>query len=67
MLNEKNVNAEVIRGYLDCLHTCDFQRFAPALSPDFLSKKIKKENRGKAMQEFYEQARRALEAMEKAL
>lgn len=55
MLNEKNVNAEVIRGYLDCLHTCDFQRFAPASS------------NGKAMQEFYEQARRALEAMEKAL
>lgn len=55
MLNEKNVNAEVIRGYLDCLHTCDFQRFAPASS------------NGKAMQDFYEQARRALEAMEKAL
>ena len=67
ILNEKQVKAEVIHEYLDCLHACDFQRFAPAQSPDHLSKKIKKENRGKAMQEFYEQARRALEAMERAL
>lgn len=55
MLAEKQVQAEVIRDYLDCLHTCDFQRFAPAQS------------NGKAMQDFYEQARRALEAMDKAL
>jgi hypothetical protein len=55
ILNEKQVKAEVIREYLDCLHACDFQRFAPAQS------------NGKAMQEFYEQARRALEAMERAL
>jgi len=67
ILNEKQVKAEVIREYLDCLHACDFQRFAPSQSPDHLSKKIKKENRGKAMQDFYEQARRALEAMERAL
>jgi hypothetical protein len=55
MLTERQVNAETIHQYLDCLHTCDFQRFAPAQS------------NGKAMQEFYEQARRAIEAMEKAL
>jgi hypothetical protein len=55
MLSERRVNAETIYQYLDCLHTCDFQRFAPAQS------------NGKAMQEFYEQARRAIEAMEKAL
>jgi len=67
MLTEKNVAPESIREYLNCLQTCDFVRFAPAASPDFLSKKIKKENRGKAMQEFYDQARHALEAMEKAL
>ncbi len=67
MLAERRVDAETIHQYLDCLHTCDFQRFAPAQSPDFLNKKTKKENRGKAMQEFYEQARRAIEAMEKAL
>jgi len=55
MLVEKKVNWEIIRAYLDCLHTCDFQRFAPAQS------------NGKVMQDFYEQARRALEAMERAL
>jgi hypothetical protein len=55
MLAERQVNAETIHQYLDCLHTCDFQRFAPAQS------------NGKAMQEFYEQARHAIEAMEKAL
>jgi hypothetical protein len=55
ILAEKKVGAETIRQYLDCLHACDFQRFAPASS------------NGKAMQEFYEQARRAIEAMEKAL
>ncbi|MGH7600166.1 MAG: BatD family protein [bacterium] len=55
MLAEKRVNAETIHQYLDCLHTCDFQRFAPAQS------------NGKVMNEFYEQARRAIEAMEKAL
>jgi hypothetical protein len=55
MLAEKSVNAETIHQYLGCLHTCDFQRFAPAQS------------NGKAMNEFYEQARRAIEAMEKAL
>ncbi len=55
MLKEKQVDAETISRYLDCLHTCDFQRFAPAQS------------NGKAMSEFYEQACRAIEAMEKAL
>jgi hypothetical protein len=55
ILKEKQVDAETIRRYLDCLHTCDFQRFAPAQS------------NGKAMEEFYEQARHAIETMEKAL
>jgi hypothetical protein len=55
ILAEKRVGAETVRLYLDCLHACDFQRFAPAQS------------NGKAMQEFYEQARHAIEAMEKAL
>jgi len=55
MLTEKKVAPESIREYLNCLQTCDFVRFAPATS------------NGKAMQEFYEQSRRALEAMEKAL
>ena len=54
-LTEKKVSPEIIREYLRCLQTCDFVRFAPAGS------------NGKAMQEFYEQARRALEALEKAL
>ncbi|MDZ7292438.1 MAG: BatD family protein [candidate division KSB1 bacterium] len=55
MLTEKQVSPEVVRAYLDCLHTCDFQRFAPA------------QTNAREMQEFYEQARRAIEAMEKAL
>jgi hypothetical protein len=55
MLAEKKVSAEVIREYLNCLQTCDFQRFAPSQS------------NGEVMQDFYEQARRALEKMEKAL
>jgi hypothetical protein len=55
MLIEKKVNPEAIRAYMDCLHTCDFQRFAPAQS------------NGKAMQEFYQQAQRAMEQIEKAL
>jgi hypothetical protein len=55
LLADKRVNPEVVREYINCLHTCDFQRFAPAQS------------NGKAMQEFYEQARHALETMEKAL
>jgi len=55
MLTEKNVRPEIIREYLNCLQTCDFVRFAPAAS------------NGKAMQEFYEQSRRALEMLEKAL
>jgi hypothetical protein len=55
MLTEKRVGSEIIQEYLNCLQTCDFVRFAPAAS------------NGKAMQEFYEQSRRALEAMEKAL
>ncbi len=54
-LTDKKVSPEIIREYLKCLQTCDFVRFAPAAS------------NGKAMQEFYEQARRALEALEKAL
>jgi hypothetical protein len=55
MLRENQVNSEIIRAYLDCLHTCDFQRFAPTQS------------NGKAMQEFYKQAQRVIEEMEKAL
>ena len=54
-LTEKKVSPEIIREYLNCLQTCDFVRFAPAAS------------NGKAMQEFYEQSRRALEALEKVL
>jgi hypothetical protein len=55
MLSEKQVQPEIIRAYIDCLHTCDFQRFAPAQS------------NGKAMQDFYKRAQRAIEQIEKAL
>ncbi len=55
MLAAKNVPPEIIRDYLTCLQTCDFVRFAPTAS------------NGRAMQEFYEQSRHALETLEKAL
>ena len=55
LLKEKQIDADLIRAYIDCLYTCDFQRFAPA------------HTNGKAMQDFYEHACRAIEAMERAL
>jgi len=55
LLAEKQIDAEIIGAYLNCLQICDFQRFAPTQS------------NGKAMQNFYEQARQALETMAKAL
>jgi hypothetical protein len=55
LLSEKQVEPEVIRTYIACLHTCDFQRFAP------------EQSNGKAMQDFYRQAQRAIEQIEKAL
>ncbi len=32
LMRERGVDEETIRKYLDCLNTCDFQRFAPANS-----------------------------------
>jgi hypothetical protein len=55
MLEEKNVAPAVAAAYIDCLHTCDFQRFAPS------------ESDGAEMKRFYNQAQSAIEQMEEAL
>ncbi len=55
MLAEKNVAPAVASAYINCLHACDFQRFAPALS------------HGVEMKQFYDQAQSAIAQMEEAL
>lgn len=55
LLQEKRVAPELISNYLACLHTCDFQRFAPATA------------NGTEMQQFYDKARGVLEELEDAL
>lgn len=55
LLKEKNVAPALISDYLNCLHTCDYQRFAPASS------------NGAEMQQFYQQAAGVLEQLEDAL
>ena len=55
LLQGKNVAPELISNYLACLHTCDFQRFAPATA------------NGGEMQQFYDKARGVIEELEDAL
>lgn len=55
LLQEKNVAPELISNYLTCLHTCDFQRFAPATA------------NGGEMQQFYDKARGVIEELEDAI
>ncbi len=55
LLQGKNVAPELISNYLACLHTCDFQRFAPATA------------NGGEMQQFYDKARSVIEELEDAL
>jgi len=55
LLEDKKVAPAVVAAYLNCLHTCDFQRFAPSQS------------NGVEMKQFYDQAQSAIEQMEEAL
>ncbi len=55
MLEAKNVTAAVAAAYISCLHTCDFQRFAPSQS------------NGVEMKQFYDQAQNAIAQLEEAL
>ncbi len=55
LLEERKVAPAVASAYIDCLHTCDFQRFAPSQS------------NGVEMKQFYDQAQSAIEQIEGAL
>ncbi|HDI51047.1 MAG TPA: protein BatD [Bacteroidetes bacterium] len=55
LLSSKGINDEIIRQYLECLQTCDYQRFAPANSTL------------QEMKSFYEKARKAIVQLEKTL
>ncbi|MDZ7266386.1 MAG: BatD family protein [candidate division KSB1 bacterium] len=55
LLREKNVAPALISDYLNCLYTCDYQRFAPATATSA------------EMQQFYQQAAAVLEQLEDAL
>lgn len=55
LLQSKNVPPQTIADYLSCLHTCDFQRFAPTQA------------NGVEMRQFYERAEKAVAALEDAL
>ncbi|MBN2012387.1 protein BatD [candidate division KSB1 bacterium] len=55
MMTSKKIEVNVIEQYMNCLKTCDFQRFAPA-------------NSGlDEMKSFYEQAKDAIIALEKVI
>lgn len=55
LLKNKNLSPELIKGYMDLIQACDFQRFAPAdvTKPE--------------MQKFYDSAKQAIVKLEKAL
>ena len=55
LLQAKNIRPETITQYLDCLRTCDFKRFAPTDADE------------SEMKAFFEQARKAIIALEKEL
>lgn len=55
LLETKNVAPAVVSAYIACLHTCDFQRFAPSQA------------NGVEMKQFYDQAQNAIAQMEEAL
>ncbi len=55
MLEAKNVAPTIASAFITCLHTCDFQRFAPSQS------------NGVEMKQFYDQAQNAIAQMEEAL
>jgi hypothetical protein len=55
MLKIRGVDGKVVSQYLDCLRSCDYQRFAPSISKD------------SEMKEFFEKAKRAIVALEKVV
>lgn len=55
MLEAKNVAPAIASAYINCLHTCDFQRFAPSQA------------NGVEMKQFYDQAQNAIAQMEEAI
>lgn len=55
MLEAKNVAPAIATAYINCLHTCDFQRFAPSQA------------NGVEMKQFYDQAQNAIAQMEEAI
>ncbi|MBD3288466.1 hypothetical protein GF337_06640, partial [candidate division KSB1 bacterium] len=55
MMQARDIDPEVISQYLQCLQICDYQRFAPSTSSE------------EEMKRFYEQAKSAIIALEKAI
>ncbi len=55
LLHSKNVPPQVIADYVSCLHTCDYQRFAPAQA------------NGVEMKQFYARAEKAIAELEERL
>lgn len=55
MLRERGIEEQTVSGFLECLQTCDFQRFAPSES-----------NNGE-MKEFFEKARKAIVSLDKKI
>lgn len=55
LLEERKVATPTVKAYITCLHTCDFQRFAPS------------QTNGVEMKQFYDQAQNAIEQLEQAL
>jgi len=55
LMQSRGVDEQVIKPYLDCLQTCDYQRFAPSVA------------KTDEMKQFFDQARRAIVALEKVI
>ena len=55
LMKSKGIDEQVIKQYLSCLQTCDYQRFAPATA------------RLEGMKAFFDQARMAIVALEKII
>ncbi|MFQ5674747.1 MAG: BatD family protein, partial [bacterium] len=55
MLNQHHINGETVSGYISCLQTCDYKRFAPSGSNEI------------EMKDFFEKARDAIVKLEKMI
>lgn len=55
MLRVRGIDSEIVSAYLDCLHTCDYQRFAPS------------QTHNGEMKDFFEKAKNAIISLDKVI